>query len=189
MDKKQMNKMELSTLSGIPYSTICDWTSGRTYPNTVNISKLAEVLGINVSQLQNDRSKNRVAVLGRIPAGIPLEAIEEILDYEEISDDMLKGDKEYFALRIAGDSMYPNYLLGDTVIFEKTSDCENGSHCAVMVNGGDATFKKIIKSDKGIILQPLNDKYEPVFYTNDDIINKPVKIIGVAKEIRRKVEQ
>lgn len=76
---------------------------------------------------------------------------------------------------------------GDIVIFEKTSDCESGQHCVVMVNGNDATFKKVIKSEAGITLQPLNSSYEPVFYSNEQIKKLPVTIIGVAKEIRRKL--
>lgn len=56
-----------------------------------------------------------------------------------------------------------------------------------MVNGNDATFKKIIKSESGITLQPLNAEYNPMFYTNEQIKELPVRIIGVAKEIRRKL--
>lgn len=67
------------------------------------------------------------------------------------------------------------------------SDCESGQHCVVMVNGNDATFKKVIKSDVGITLQPLNSNYEPVFYSNEDIKKLPVRILGVAKERRTKI--
>lgn len=56
-----------------------------------------------------------------------------------------------------------------------------------MVNGNDATFKKIIKSESGITLQPLNAEYDPIFYNNEQIKELPVRIIGVAKEIRRKL--
>lgn len=119
--------------------------------------------------------------------GIPLEAIEEILDFEEIPQNWLKGDKEFFALKIKGNSMYPFYNDGDIVIFEKTNNCENGQHCAVMVNGDDATFKKVLKNEVGITLVPLNEDYEPVFYSNKQIKELPVTIIGVAKEIRRKL--
>lgn len=83
--------------------------------------------------------------------------------------------------------MYPFYNTGDTVIFQKTNDCESGSHCAVMVNGNDATFKKVIKNEAGITLVPLNEDYEPVFYSNKQIKELPVRVIGVAKEIRRKL--
>lgn len=84
--------------------------------------------------------------------------------------------------------MYPDYKTGDTVIFEKANDCESGQHCAVMVNGNDVTFKKVLKSEAGITLVPLNEsKYEPIFYSNKQIKELPVRIIGVAKENRRKI--
>ncbi len=76
---------------------------------------------------------------------------------------------------------------GDIVIFEKANDCENGQHSAVMIDG-NVTFKKVLKNEAGITLVPLNeDEYEPTFYSNKQIKELPVTIIGVAKEIRRKV--
>lgn len=84
--------------------------------------------------------------------------------------------------------MYPFYNEGDVVIFLKTNDCESGQHCAVMVNGNDVTFKKVIKNEVGVILQPLNEDYEPVLYSNKQIKELPLTIIGVAKEIRRKLD-
>lgn len=83
--------------------------------------------------------------------------------------------------------MSPNYLSGDTVIFEKVNDCESGQYCAVMVNGNDVTFKKVLKNEAGITLMPLNKNYEPLFYSNKQIKELPVRVIGVAKEIRRKI--
>ena len=76
---------------------------------------------------------------------------------------------------------------GDVVLFEKANDCESGQHCAVMVNGNDATFKKVIKNEAGITLVPLNEDFEPVFYSNKQIKELPVRVIGIAKEIRRKI--
>jgi len=187
MAKKGFTKADLSNATGIRYASIFDWYSGRSYPNRSNMEKVANALGVSEDNLRKNPN-NRIPVLGRIPAGVPIEAIEEILDYEEISEDMLKGDKEYFALKISGDSMYPEYLDGDVVIFEKNNDCENGNKCAVLVNGNDATFKKVTKNDNGIILQPLNPKYDAIQFTNEEIISIPVRIIGIAKEIRRKVD-
>lgn len=100
----------------------------------------------------------------------------------------MDSDKQFFALTIKGNSMTPVYQNGDVVIFQKCNDCNSGSHCAVMVNGDDVTFKKVIKSEAGIILKPLNeDDFEPIFYSNKQIKELPVNIIGVAKEIRRKL--
>lgn len=135
----------------------------------------------------------RIPVLGRIPAGIPFEAIEEqyTIDYEEIPRDWLKGGKQYFALKLDGDSMEPDYRDKDTVIFLKTSECESGQDCCVKINGFDATFKRIKKQENGIMIIPLNENnssgFSTTFYTIDDIKNKPIEIIGVAKQSRRNI--
>lgn len=143
-----------------------------------------------------NNSSALVLVYGTIPAGIPMECIEDIIDTEEISADMLKGGKEYFGLQVKGNSMFPDYLDGDTLILEKTEDCESGEDCIIMVNGNDGTFKKVIKDEvkKTIRLQPINTTlgddgkplYEPITYNEEQIENLPVRIIGVVVEIRRK---
>ena len=129
----------------------------------------------------------RIPVYGVIPAGIPMSAIEEVLDYEEIPADKTTMDKEFFALKIKGESMFPNYLDGDVVIFQKQDSCDSGKDCAVMVNGDDATFKRIERKANGVMLKPLNPAYETMFFTNEEIEAKPVRILGVAIEIRRKL--
>ena len=83
--------------------------------------------------------------------------------------------------------MSPTYLDGDTIILEKVDDCESGQDAVVMVNGNDGTFKRVFKNENGIILQPLNPEYQPLVFSNEQIINLPVRIIGIAKEIRRKL--
>lgn len=175
----------------IPYSTLTDWYNGNKYPRIDKIQLLADYFNINKSDLVENRinsfKKSKIAILGSIPAGIPLELIEDIIDYEEISEEMLKGDKEYFGLKVKGNSMEPKYLDGDTLIIQKLSDCESGQDCIVMVNGDDGTFKRVIKNKDGIILQPLNPNYEIKFYTNKQIEELPIKILGVVKEIRRTV--
>lgn len=127
-----------------------------------------------------------VFVYGTIPAGIPMECIEDVIDTEEISADMLKGGKQYFGLKIKGNSMYPEYLDGDTIILEKVENCENGQDCVVMVNGNNGTFKRVFKNETGIILQPLNSEFQPMVYTNEQIKSLPVRIIGKVVELRRK---
>lgn len=155
------------------------------------ISKLSKALNIRPDYILCSAPKNsiRIPVLGIIPAGVPIEAIEDILDYEEISPEMLNGGKEYFALKIKGDSMSPKYLNGDIVIFLKQDYAENNDDCCVYVNGYDATFKKIrVNKETGILtLQPINSSYEPLFFNEEQIKNLPVRIIGKAIEIRRKI--
>lgn len=140
----------------------------------------------------DDENMIQIPVLGTIKAGIPLEAQQDILEYIEIPKIWTKGGKQFFGLRISGDSMYPKYQTNDTVVFEdsRTYGAEkfNNKDCAVMVNGDDATFKKVIINENGITLTPYNlTNYEVSSYSKDDIINKPIKIIGIAREKRTKV--
>ena len=185
------DRNEVARDLNIPYSTLADWYNGNKYPRIDKIQLLADYFNIKKSDLVENRNnilkKSRIPVLGRIPAGIPIEMIEEVIDFEDISEEMLKGDREYFGLKVSGDSMTPKYLDGDVLIVQKTNDCESGQDCIVMVNGDDGTFKRVIKNKDGIILQPLNPNYEIKFYSNDEIEKLPIKILGVVKEIRRTV--
>lgn len=167
---KNIDIMVLSTIADITNTNIEYLLLKTDYPNSVKKECI---------------STKRIPVLGSIPAGIPIEMIEDIVDYEDISEDMLKGGKQYFALKIKGDSMFPEYINDDVIIVLKQDDCESGQDAVVAVNGNNATFKRVFKYDNGITLQPLNNTYMPMFYSNDDIINKPVKILGVVKQIRR----
>lgn len=188
MNQKHVTMADIANDLDIKYSTLRDWVNGISFPRPSKLRLLADYFNISISELTEQRAKNKIPVLGRIPAGIPIEAIEDIIDYEDIPLKWLNGNKTFFALKISGDSMYPQYLDGDTVIFEMANDCENGQHCAVMVNGDDATFKKVLKNEAGITLMPLNtEKYEPIFYSNKQIKELPITVIAVAREIRRKL--
>lgn len=170
-----------------PYSVTTD--VALELANAMNI-KIEDLLNmLNTDQEFNINNNNNSAVVfvyGTIPAGIPMECIEDIMDTEEISSDMLRGGKQYFGLRVKGNSMEPEYLEGDTLILEKVDDCESGDDCVVMVNGNDGTFKRVFKNENGIILQPLNPSYSPMVYTNEQIENLPIRILGVVVEFRRK---
>lgn len=126
-----------------------------------------------------------IKVLGRVAAGIPIEAVEDVIDNEEISETLAKtGD--FFALQIHGDSMEPRMCEGDVVIVRQQDDAESGDIVIAMINGDDATCKRLRKYRDGIELISNNPSYEPMFFSNEDIINKPVKIIGKVVELRGK---
>lgn len=129
----------------------------------------------------------KIPVLGVIKAGIPIEAQQDIIDYVEIPKDWTKGGKEYYGLKISGDSMYPKYDNDDIVIFLKTNEVISGKDCAVMVNGFDATFKKVLFQNDSIVLQPYNSNYQVQIFNKEQIEQLPVKIIGIAKEKRTKL--
>ena len=155
--------------------------------------KLEELQFDNAMVTDIETNNIKIPVLGRIPAGIPFEAIEDkyAIDYEEIPKEWLKGGKQYFALKLEGNSMEPEYHDKDIVIFQKTNDCESGQDCCVKINGFDATFKRIKKQENGIMIIPLNENnstgFSTTFYTNEDIINMPIEIIGIVKQIRRNI--
>ena len=157
--------------------------------STDTIEKISNVIGVKVSYIINPEEPVKkigvkIPVLGTIPAGVPIEAIEEILDYEEITEDLARtGD--FFALKVSGDSMSPQILENDIVIIKKQDTCENNDVCAVIVNGFDATLKRVKKDTNGIMLVPYNRSYEPTYYSNEQVISLPVKIVGKAIEIRR----
>lgn len=136
-------------------------------------------------ELVNIGKTVRIPVYGRIPAGMPIEAIEDIEDYIDVPADLVKNN-DIVALKVVGDSMYPKYLDGDYVVIRKQPDCESGQDCAVRVNDNDVTLKRVIKEVDGIMLQPINPEYAPKKYDYTDEFN-PVYIIGVVIELRRKI--
>ena len=126
-----------------------------------------------------------VPVLGDVAAGIPIEAIQDIVDYEEI-DKAMMGNGEFFGLRLKGSSMEPRMRDGDVVIIRKQSDAETGDVVVAMVNGDSATVKKLKKGPSGITLIPNNPAYDPMFYSNEEIVQLPVRILGKVVELRAK---
>lgn len=126
----------------------------------------------------------RIPILGRVVAGIPLEAIEDIEGWEEITPRMASGG-EFFALRIRGSSMEPKLVEGDVVIVRKQSTVDNGDIAIVLVNGNEATCKQVNRTPAGITLIGFNIAvYAPHFYTNDQIESLPVTIVGKVVESR-----
>ena len=189
MDDRKIDRNKLSAICKVPYTTLTSWIKAERYPRIDKIQILSEFFNIRMSDLVEEHDYNneikQIPLLGKIAAGYPTQMFADIIDYIDIPADMARGNKELFALKTKGKSMEPNFIEGDILIFEKTDNCENGQFCAVAVNGDDATFKKVTKTDAGIMLQPLNPAFETKFYTNEQIASLPVTIIGVLKQIRR----
>ncbi len=201
---------QLSTKADIPYTTLRDFYNKRSADNSrlSTIRKLSEYMQCSLDYLAFDENLKfdnaisinisndcvKIPVLGIIKAGTPIEAQENIIDYIEIPLNWTTGNKKYYGLKIDGDSMYPKYQKNDVVIFEQIDDYSkaNKKDCAVMVNGFDATFKNVTISEDGITLVPLNlnnsENYQPTFYNKNQIESLPVKIIGIAREKRTKID-
>ncbi|WP_276945903.1 LexA family protein [Dialister micraerophilus] len=192
MNEYNINNRELSNIVGVSESTVGKWLLKKTIPRMGIIEKLANYFNIEKSDLLEENSPQqsvgiRIPVLGRVAAGIPLEAIQSIDDWEEISPQMAKGG-DFFALKINGESMHPEIKNGDTVIVKKQSDIDSGDIAIVLINGNDATCKQIQKQQTGITLIGYNvGVYSPTFYTNEEIENLPIVILGKVVEVRRKL--
>ena len=192
---RNLTQSELAKALSVHQTLISQIERGAIVPSGATLVELAEffqvstdyILGreeANIAPISLGKEAIRIPVFGRVPAGVPLEAIDEILDYEEIPAAWGKGGQRFFATTVRGDSMYPKYIEGDVIIVRVQADCESGQDCVVYVNGYDATLKKVYKlDDGGIRLQPLNPSYSPkTYYEGDD----PIAIAGVVVEIRRK---
>ena len=193
----------------VPYTTIDSILKrGIDNSNVGNVIKMCKALNISVDKLVDnnelvsnlnfdnleylsiDNDTVQIPILGVIKAGIPIEAQEEILEYVEIPKKWTLGGKKFYGLMISGDSMFPKYQEGDIVIFEQNGDKDlvNGKDCAIMINGYDATFKKVLINDSGITLLPYNtSKYEIMVYSKNQIEELPIRIIGIAREKRTKL--
>lgn len=200
--KYNLTQEQLANKINSTRSTVNNWENEISEPNLDMIRKLTETFNIkdnivfedlkskyNTSFVNLEEDTINIKVLGRIPAGIPFEAIEDVIKYIDIPKEWTCGNKEYFGLLIDGNSMFPKYQNGDIVIFQKCEDhikCNN-KDCAVMVNGNDATFKKFIFNNNGVILQPYNMEYETKSFTPEEVQELPVKLVGFAVQIRRDI--
>lgn len=193
--KSEKTQLEIAKSIGVSPQTFNTWCKGIAIPRMGKVQALADYFNINKSDLIEEKKLNidtvpiesdyTIPVLGRVAAGYGKEAVEEVIGQIEISPALAaKGD--YFGLLIKGDSMIPTLYDGDTVIVERTDDAESGDLVIALVNGSDATCKRLQKYAEGIALIPQNPVYEPLRFTESEIDTTPVKILGKVVEMRRK---
>ena len=187
-ESRGIDQKEMARALGVTQPTISDWENGRKSPSVANMEKLANYFGVSTDYLlerETARQGVQIPVLGRVAAGLPIAAAEDILDYEEISPEMaLRG--EFFALQIRGDSMEPKISDGDVVIVRQQNCVESGELAIVMVGKEDATCKRVMFHERGVSLVSSNPKYPPMFYTAQEVENLPLVIIGKVLELRAK---
>lgn len=194
--EKNINQRELAKYLKVAPSTISMYENGQREPNFEVLEVLADFFNVDMNYLLGKTDKTtkliidkpqglKIPVLGTVAAGIPISAVEDILDYEEVPQSW-ESQGEFFALKIKGDSMEPRMESGDVVIVKQQSDANSGDTVIVLVNGDDATCKRLQKTDNGIMLVSTNPKYPPMFYSTEDIQTKPVVILGKVVELRQK---
>lgn len=187
----RLTQAELAAKIGITQSGYSDWERGETKIDSASLSRLSEILEVSIDYLVGKTNSPgnryiRIPVLGRVAAGIPIDAIEEIIDWEDINASTA-ADGEYFGLVIKGRSMEPKISDGDTVIVRKQPDVRDGEIAVVLVNGDEGTVKKIKKGPHGVTLISSNPAYDPMFFTNEEIERLPVQILGRVVELRAKL--
>ena len=189
--QRGLNQTDLAKAIGIAQPTLSGWESEKFQIDDANKIKLADYFGVSIDYLmgRNDVPQTikgvRIPIYGSVPAGIPLEAIENIEGYEEITP-ALAGKGEYFALKIKGESMTPYILDRDIVIVRRQDTVESGDIAIVLVNGNEATCKMVKIGDDGITLIGHNTLvYPPHFYSQKEIATLPVRIIGRVVEVKR----
>lgn len=193
-----MNQTQLAEIAGVTDKAVSTWENDLKIPRMGAIQRIADYFGLLKSDIIEDEpirarpereapSIERIPVVGRVVAGIPTEAVEDVVDWEEIPyAQARRGD--YIGLKVKGTSMEPRFLDGDTVIVRRQPDVESGEIAIVFVNGDEATMKKVLKQPDGVTLVALNTAvYEPHFYSNRMIAELPVTIYGKVVELRGKL--
>lgn len=191
--RKKLSQKDFGKIIGAAQNTVSQWENGSREPDSETINRIAKFFNVSIDYLLGNETSTKasdngikIPVLGEVAAGFPMFADENIIDYEEIPAEMAKND-DYFALKIHGDSMEPRIWNNDVVIVRKQSDVDSGDIAIVIVNGDLGTCKKVVKHSSGISLISFNSKYEPMFYTTDEIKTLPITIIGKVVELRGKL--
>ena len=196
-ERKGDKQKDIANLLDVTPGAVSQWETGRCNIDWRYANILAERYNVSPEYLLGETdiigerqgsstSSVRIPVLGIIRAGIPVAAIEDIEDWEEIDAAMAKTG-EFIALRVKGESMEPQIKNGDVAIIRRQEAVDNGDIAVVVVNGDEATLKKVKRLPDGIMLVGFNTEvYEPHFYSNAEIAELPVRIYGRLVEVRRK---
>lgn len=182
---------------GLAQGSIKNWRNNKSKPSTEAIIKIANYFNVTTDYLLDKQdSYNPPAdevlffpTVGTIRAGYG-DNIEEIYTGEEtpVPKYLLRGDpKNYFVLRVCGDSMTPLYQEGDCVLMHRTNYVDSGQTAAVSIGGEEATLKRVIYDEKRnfITLEALNPHYSPRTFHKEDM--NEIRILGEVKHLFRKV--
>ncbi len=195
MEDKGISRKEFCKRLGFAYSTVTDWLNAEKYPRIDKIEMMANFFGVSKADLVEPHTADpapaqppaqkvtyytyRIPVVGRVAAGQPILAQEEIIDYEYIDERLHKSGDQYFGLVVKGSSMEPTIHDGDTIIVRVQERVENGQIAVVLVDGEDATVKEVKESEDGLTLIGHNAAvYTPHFYSREEVEKLPVRIIG-----------
>ena len=189
---KNKTQQDLADYLGASKSTVSMWVNGKRTPLMATIDQICKYFNCTREDLLRDNRESyykhsiSIPVYARVAAGIPLEAVEDIIDREEIPERWEQAGT-YFGVRVKGDSMAPRIENGDVVIVRKQEDADDGDIVIALVNGNDAVCKRLRKYADSIALVSNNAAYSPMYFTLADTQDIPVRIIGKVVELRGKM--
>lgn len=188
---------ELAKKVNVAKGTVSYWENGVCQPSSETLDKICSLFNISPLDLYSPPLKeikevgdtvelSKIPVFASIAAGIPIEANEDIIDYIDVPTNWLRRNN-YFAIKVKGNSMSPTVKDGDIVVVKQQETAETGKICVVLINGYEATLKEIKKDPNGLWILPKNpdSEFKPSFFTNQEVEELPIRILGVAVEIRR----
>lgn len=189
---KNVKQADLASAISVSQAALSGYETGKFQADIDTYKKIAAYFDVSLDYLLGGAPNTAssagpvsIPVLGDVAAGIPIEAVTDIVDYEEI-DTALARTGEFFGLRIRGGSMEPRMQEGDVVIVRRQDTADTGDTVVVLVNGDSATVKKIKYGPDGITLLPTNPTFDPIFYSAAEVEQLPVRVIGRVVELRAK---
>lgn len=181
--KNNITQSELAKILDVGATTVSSWERGANFPTMDRVVQLANFFNVPIGtffgNVPNVEETVSIPILGIIACGEPITAEENINEYREVLKDNLPSGNLFY-LEAKGDSMSPKIPDGSYVLVREQSDVENGEIAAVLLNGDEeATLKKVRKLGKTVLLEALNDAYEPYVINEDN----PARIIGKAVKL------
>mgnify|MGYP001624243578 CR=1 FL=1 len=195
MNIRNMKQVDLVEKTGLDKTLLSKYLSGISNARQDKLTTLAEALQVNEIWLMGydipmesipikNIEKIKIPVLGTVKAGYDYLAQENIIGYESI--DNVSDPENYYALQVTGNSMEPLFSDGDIAIVHKQDNFDSGNTCIILVNGDEATVKKVVRMDDGIDLIAMNPYYPVRHFSKNEMNEIPVKIIGKVVEARKR---
>ena len=197
-----MTQVQIAKIAGVSDKAVSTWEKGTKEPRMGAIQKLCYHFNIDINKFVDDviplddcfnpsplpenvtpvdlARLKRVPILGRIAAGRPVMAVENIEGYTYTD---LNGGAEYFALRVKGDSMNAARINdGDVVIVRRQDVVDNGQIAVVLIDGEDATLKRFRQDGRTITLSPqsTNPTHQPIVL---DAASNACNVLGLVVRV------
>ena len=147
----------------------------------IKIIKNQDEENVNNTVKLVNQINHQVHIYGKIAAGTPIEAIQHSEGFLSIPENMIKNNNQHYALKVSGLSMIDAGILdGDLAVLEKTSEVENGDIVVALIDGQEATLKRIRKKTNSIALEPANKKFETRIF-GFDRVEIQGKLVGIIR--------